>query len=199
MKLKSYLRGLGLGIVVTTLILVIAFNNRNKPMTDAQIMSRAYELGMVEETLYGNKEQETAEKSTVPSILDDIPTVAPTIAEPVTEQATQEMTEPVTTESATLPVVTEAVTEPTTGTETVTSATTATVPDNQVVTVVLENITSASMASTLLYEAGIIDDVKSFNDFLTQQGWATRVSEGTFEFKKGMTYEEVGKIITRQK
>lgn len=203
MKLKSYLRGLGLGIVVTTLILVIAFNNRNKPMTDAQIMSRAYELGMVEETLYGNKEQETAEKSTVPSILDDIPTVAPTIAEPVTEQATQEVTEPVTTESATLPVITEPVseptTEPTTGTEPATSATSATVPDTQVVTVVLENITSASMASTLLYEAGIIDDVKSFNDFLTQQGWATRVSEGTFEFKKGMTYEEVGKIITRQK
>ncbi len=196
MKLKSYLRGLGLGIIVTTIILVIAFSKRNVPMTDAQIMSRAYELGMVETTLYGNadsNEEATTEKSTVPSLLDDITTKAPMITEATPAQIeTQATSEPATTEPITEPATVEPVTEPVTE-----PATSATV--NESITVVLENITSASMASTLLYEAGIIDDVKSFNDYLTQQGWATRVSEGTFEFKKGMTYEEVGKIITRQK
>lgn len=55
MKLKSYLRGLGLGMIVTTLILVLAFRARNKEMSDEEIMARAYELGMVETSLYGSE------------------------------------------------------------------------------------------------------------------------------------------------
>jgi len=48
MKLRMYLRGLGLGIVVTVLIMTLSGYN-NKPLTDAEIIARAKELGMVEE------------------------------------------------------------------------------------------------------------------------------------------------------
>lgn len=47
MKLKYYLRGLAVGVILTTIILSIA-NADNKPMTDAQVRQRALELGMVE-------------------------------------------------------------------------------------------------------------------------------------------------------
>ena len=49
MKLKYYLRGLGIGIIVTTLILMIAGTGQKEELTDAQIIERAKELGMVME------------------------------------------------------------------------------------------------------------------------------------------------------
>ncbi len=47
MKLKYYLRGLGIGMLVTAMILGIAGGSGQR-MSDAQIRARAYELGMVE-------------------------------------------------------------------------------------------------------------------------------------------------------
>lgn len=68
MKLKYFLRGLGIGVIVTTIILSIAHASANK-MSDADIIERAKELGMVYDSLFdntGNKETEsgTAESTT---------------------------------------------------------------------------------------------------------------------------------------
>lgn len=48
MKLKYYLRGLGIGIIITALIMKLA-PGAPEEMTDAEIKRRAAELGMVEE------------------------------------------------------------------------------------------------------------------------------------------------------
>lgn len=65
MNLKYYLRGLGLGIMVTALILALAGNRKNS-MTDAQIKERAKELGMIENTMLVERaetiEEDIAEK-----------------------------------------------------------------------------------------------------------------------------------------
>lgn len=50
LKLKYYLRGLGLGIVVTATILSILSSKEDK-MTDEEIIARAEELGMIEDTV----------------------------------------------------------------------------------------------------------------------------------------------------
>lgn len=49
MNLKHYLRGLGMGILVTAVIL--GFTGKTEKMTDAEIKIRAAQLGMVEETV----------------------------------------------------------------------------------------------------------------------------------------------------
>ena len=54
MELKFYLRGLGLGIVVTALIMGIA-SSKNQTMTDAEIIARAKQLGMIEDTVLKEK------------------------------------------------------------------------------------------------------------------------------------------------
>ena len=46
MKLKYYLRGLGIGIAITTLILMISYNINGR-MSDSEIIRRAKELGMI--------------------------------------------------------------------------------------------------------------------------------------------------------
>ncbi|MDE6750886.1 MAG: endolytic transglycosylase MltG [Lachnospiraceae bacterium] len=50
LKLKYYLRGLGLGIVVMAVIMCIRESKDNK-MTDEEIMARAKQLGMIESTV----------------------------------------------------------------------------------------------------------------------------------------------------
>ncbi len=47
MKLKYYLRGLGIGIIVTTVILMISFPGKEEKLTDEEIIARAKQLGMV--------------------------------------------------------------------------------------------------------------------------------------------------------
>ena len=49
MKLKYYLRGLGIGIIVATLIMASAGGIRKSVMTDDEVRERASELGMVDE------------------------------------------------------------------------------------------------------------------------------------------------------
>ncbi len=41
MKLKYYLRGLGIGIIVTTVILAVSFSKKEIKMSDEEIMARA--------------------------------------------------------------------------------------------------------------------------------------------------------------
>lgn len=59
MKLKYYLRGMGIGIIVTTIILAISFSQRKVEISDEQVMVRAAALGMVMPD-----EQETGSTST---------------------------------------------------------------------------------------------------------------------------------------
>ena len=54
MERKYYLRGLGIGIAVTAIIMGIALSGDGK-MTDSEIIARAKELGMVENTVLSNQ------------------------------------------------------------------------------------------------------------------------------------------------
>ena len=70
MKLKYYLRGLGVGIVVTAIIMSIT--NKPEEMTDAEIKMRALELGMVEESVLADLQakDESTDVETVEDILN---------------------------------------------------------------------------------------------------------------------------------
>ncbi|WP_026497407.1 hypothetical protein [Butyrivibrio sp. WCD2001] len=65
MKLKYYLRGLGLGIVLTAVIMGIALGKRTAKMSDEEIIKRAKQLGMVEAESTLSSYSETAKNSEV--------------------------------------------------------------------------------------------------------------------------------------
>ena len=50
MKLKYYLRGLGAGILFSVLVFVFVVSPNENELTDAEIIQRAKQLGMVEKT-----------------------------------------------------------------------------------------------------------------------------------------------------
>lgn len=72
MKLRYYLRGLGIGIVVTAIIM--SFTRQPEKLTDAQIKMRALELGMVEESVLADlQEKEEMASSEEDNIQGEIP------------------------------------------------------------------------------------------------------------------------------
>ena len=66
MKLKYYLRGLGIGMAVTAIVLSLSFAGRGKELSDAEIIARAKELG------YAESHEVLAERK---GIEEDIPSV----------------------------------------------------------------------------------------------------------------------------
>lgn len=171
MKLKYYLRGLGVGIVVTAVILTIANHLGNK-MSDEDIIKRAAKLGMVmkeDESLFPPTEPETTTpEPTSPSPAEQ-ETTAVKPAEP--ETTTSEPTTPVPAEPQTSGVVIH------TATITVTSG------------------MYSEAVSQRLEEAGIVKNWREFNEYLTSNGYAERLQTGTHSFNSEMDFNEIAEIL----
>lgn len=202
--LKYYLRGLGIGIIVTTLILAIV-HKVNGSMTDSEIKERASELGMV----MANETEDSILDKTEPEDTEvDKPTGEETTEEPatevsndpVTEPATEEITEPV-TEPPTEPVTeppTAPVTEPPTEPPTEPGTDEPALPSG-VTTTTIEIVSGmySEAVSRLLVERGIIENGGDFNTYLENNGYAERIATGTFTVSSDMSYEQIARIITR--
>ena len=67
MNLKYYLRGLGIGIVVTAVVMGVAGNGRKEQLSDAEIKARAAQLGMVESSGLLSELEETPEVTLEPT------------------------------------------------------------------------------------------------------------------------------------
>ena len=184
MKLKYYLRGLGIGVLVTTIILTIAHHNQRK-MSDADVIERAKELGMVmeEDTLFdedASKEEQTT-------------TQEPTKEQATTEQGTTEQptTEQLTTEE---PTTKEPVTEEPTTKEPETQKPSG---DLKTVTFTVTDGMYSEAVTDILYKAGIITNKAEFNNFLEKNGYSRIIQNGKHTVNSSMTYEEIAKVITK--
>lgn len=212
MKLKYYLRGLGIGILVTAVILGIT--GKDGTMSDEEIKLRAKELGMVEQRTLADlrgeeeisqmtshesennkgKEQEDnhvgekVEASTPTKESEDSrepeTTEEPKVTEPAQEEEIPQVTEkPGENVSSEEPAVTE-------GPET---------DEIQKFKVdIIPGDTSYSVCIRL-QEMGLIDDALSFDTYLCKMNYDKKLNIGSFTIEKGMTEEEIAKTITRTK
>lgn len=179
MKLKYYLRGLGIGILVTTVILSLAGVGR-KNMTDEEVVKRAKELGMVESTLLSDLPDQTK--------TDEVrPTEPETSLQP-------ETSEPGPEESASTPETPEAPEETPVSPEDGNPDT----PTGETVTLVIGRGESSTTVSKNLKKAGIVEDAAAFDRFLCNNGYDKKIITGTYEIPYGASEEEIAKIITRK-
>lgn len=111
MKLKYYLRGLGIGIVVTAII--ISFTKQPEKLTDEQIKMRALELGMVEESVLADlHEKEENVSNDKISLDEDLQKELNSLLEENSEQSlTEEVVKEPLTEEKSEELLTEEVTE----------------------------------------------------------------------------------------
>jgi hypothetical protein len=70
-QIKSILLGIGIGIVITSIISMIyaAGINTNKSLSREEIISKAKELGMVESTSILNNQQSTTEAASIETMI----------------------------------------------------------------------------------------------------------------------------------
>jgi len=204
MKLKYYLRGLGIGMIVTALILGISFSNRqdqtSQIMTDDQIRERAAELGMVDSSeLTLAALQDSAKQPT-----EGTPEETTQTQEQNNIEAEPETTDPAETQATLEPETTqepEATAEPepekTAGPETTAEPEVTEAPQRtQTASITIQRGDDSGSASRRLYEAGLVENAKAFDNYLCNNGYSRSINPGTYEIAPGTSEEEIAKIIT---
>ena len=219
MKLKYYLRGLGIGMAVTALILGISFSGRQgqeaQTLTDEQIRERASELGMVDSselTLAALQNSAQPQTTMEPEVTEEPkPTTEPeNTTEPEATAELETTTEPkATTEPETM-TDPEATVEPETMTEPETTAepkmTTepeateelelTTAPEQSQTTITIKKGSDSGSVSRMFYEAGLVENAKAFDNYLCNNGYSRSINPGIYEIAPGTSEEEIAKIIT---
>ena len=214
MKLKYYLRGLGIGILVTAVIMSVT--NKPKEMTDAQIKMRARELGMVEESVLSDLQakDELSDMAAVEEMLNEYTQEEENVeevtetdeAEVITEEVTEtEKAEVITEEVAELEeaeVITEEVTETNKEVEETEESDKVDVIDEVIesfTVVKVERGNGSEVVSRRLYEAGLVESAVEYNQFLVKNGYDRRLSVGNHEIPAGASYEEMARILCGMK
>lgn len=208
MKLKYYMRGLGIGIILTTLILTIG----NNTISDEEVIRRANALGMSfkdeeEDKLNKMLGNNDAEDQGVTPVVTVTIAPSPTSAEQPASELTPEPTPTLAPASEKKP--TDAP-EPTSAakptkeqkpTETVkpTTAPKADIVTKPVsgskISFTIERGMGSGEVAKVLMQAGVIKDAADFNRYIMKQGQAGNIKIGVFKIKKNASYDEIMKMI----
>ena len=221
MERKYYLRGLGIGIVVTAIIMGIATSGK-RGMTDEEIIARAKELGMVENTVLSEKTEEeaeteaavdiaNAEDATEKSAIEE--TKKPETSEEQKENTTEETKKPETSEEQ-KENTTEETKKPETSTEQKQNTTEETKKpetstERQPTADKKEDITSAVVKTITvnsgdgsytvakkLAEAGVVTSAENFDTYLCQNGYDKKLRTGNFSIPADASDEQIARIVT---
>ena len=215
MKLKYYLRGLGIGMAVTALILGISFSGRQgqeaQTLTDEQIRERASELGMVDSSeltlaALASSAAQTPEATIEPEAAAEPETTTEpeATAEPKMTTEPEATAEPETTTEPEATAEPETTTEPeataepkmTTEPEATAEPELITAPEQSQTTITIKKGSDSGSVSRMLYEAGLVENAKAFDNYLCNNGYSRSINPGIYEIAPGTSEEEIAKIIT---
>ena len=213
MKLRYYMRGLGIGIIVTALIMGLTAGD-GRPLTDAEIRAAARELGMVEgdslkltdiqpssvseptsmpvpDSEGTSDSEETKDPEGTPDSEEtEDPEDTPDPEETKDPEDTSDPAEAETPDS-------EAGPTPTPNQTSAPEDSTAGENSDTVTIVVLFGSSSRTVCDQLA-EAGLVEDAADYDRFLCDNGYSKRICAGTYEIALGASWEEIAKIITKQ-
>ena len=224
MKLKFYLRGIGLGIIVAV-ALCISAGMKNDQISDEEIIKRAEALGMVpsSETLNESVDEairdglETEEMTendasgdaAAVKVNEDIPATEPDETEVNPDEADNsnfDETPPAAGSDGTAtPKVTPTLTKEATPalTKEVTPAPTKepdkdtndTENDTEYITVVVERGSGSDTVARKIEAAGLVANASEFDRYLCNNGYDKRISAGNHKIPINAREEEIAKIL----
>ncbi|MDE7358650.1 MAG: hypothetical protein K2N39_04330 [Lachnospiraceae bacterium] len=226
MEKRYYFRGLGLGIIVTAVIMGVALSGGGKKekMTDDEVIARAKELGMIEDsTLLDSSGEESAEdgqEEEAPSAQEDN-AVQKDIAvaeqkkeaeakadpqqeeKPVVDTPEPLQTEENRAEEEKNPVGTEKpsddTNEMTKQDEDVSEPEGEAEPGTDGKTrVTIASGDGSYTVARKLAEAGLVSSADAYDDFLCANGYDKKLRAGTFEIPVQASGEQIAKIVTGQ-
>lgn len=199
MKLRYYLRGLGLGILVTAAFFIAS--NSKDTMTDAEVKARAKELGMIENTVLTDLESSTEVKESIVEVESseveteiEVSTVEETtVMESTTEETTMEETT----------TVAELETEEDTNNKTAVenkenepaSTDIKNTGNGTEVIVTVNRGDGSDTVARRLQELGVIPDAGEFDRFLMQNGYDRKISTGEHIIPANASWDEIGRTL----
>lgn len=213
MKLKYYLRGLGIGVIVTALLMGFALSGKKETMSDEQIRERAIEMGMVdaedgvladdlgqstaEDEADGADEPPVSENNAEATEITDGAADADAAKAETADSAVGAETENASETTGSATAADAAGTEATDVTKTTDSAAGTEPTDGSTIRITIQSGDGSRSVANKLQEAGVIDDAAAFDTFLCQNGYDKRIAAGDHEIPAGATQEEIAKALTR--
>lgn len=191
MKLKYYLRGLGIGILVTAVIMGVTQGSRKETLSDREIRERAAALGMVEpgNSLADLEAAETPVATETPEAVE-----TPAATEILEAAETPAATE--TSEATETPAATEA--PASTETPEVTARPTqkpAEEEEGSSYTFEIQAGDSSYQVAYRLQQAGLVADARDFDNYLCSKGYDRKLKTGSYEIPETATEEEISEIL----
>lgn len=202
MNLKYYLRGLGVGIVVTALIMGISLGGKKESLSNEEIKARARELGMVEagttlaDELTGadelpemEEQQDPAEPS--PAMQQETPQPENQSSEPdQTQEPAGEDLESEDPESGT-PGSEDPEEEALESEDPEATST----ENKERITVEVSKGEGSFTVCKRLEGAGLIASAANFDTFLCENGYDKRIRTGTFQIPADADPEQIARIL----
>ena len=210
MKIRYYLRGLGLGILVTAIFFMVS-GKQSQTMSDEMIKARAKELGMSESVVLAEmatQEEKTipvAEEETIPVVEEETVPVAEeemNTTEALTEEAvSKEASEEVSFEEETTVTETteEAARESAIEEEPIEEAVSEEAVSKEPVVVTVNRGEGSDTVSRRLQEAGLVADAHEYDRYLMANGYDKRIGAGEHSIPAGATWEDIAKILCNMK
>lgn len=216
MKLKYYLRGLGLGIIFTTIILMISFWSHKNDISDEEVIRRAERLGMVmkdgNSSIWNKQPDDTAATENSPTTeavdgsdaaqqtdkgskkngswrqFDTQDGEAPT--DGAADSSGSEKTDK--TDKADSEKTDKADTSSSEKTDDTASKTSK---SSKKVSITIAKGDGCRVVAEELMAKGLVEDSEDFRKYMDKMDLDSKLKVGKFSIKKGATYEQIAKII----
>lgn len=179
MRLKYYIRGLGAGILLATILLSVSFffggGYKNKELSDEEIIARAEKLGMVMEEKDSKEDTQESEGET--SEEDTVDESSATEEKPEEEMTIDEFVEEAEETNA------------------------AEQNEDDTVSYQAFTVKSGESSETIannLYKQGLVDSSASFNKYLGELGVDNRIQSGTFYVQVGSSYDDIVALLVNK-
>lgn len=204
MKLKYYLRGIGIGIIVTAIILSIVngVSNSSNKMTNPQIVEKAKELGMVTKDEYDIVKQDL---NTAKSDIDDLKaelSKADTKENKESNDGSNDSEETQVDAKSTDESKADQTDSKSSDEEKAKSSDKAKLTDPSQMAKDISFTISSGMGSEdvakVLEQKGIIVSASEFNKYLVESGNANYLQIGEFKADEGESYDSIISKITKR-
>lgn len=201
MKKKYFLRGMGIGIIITALMfsLVLFLTNQSNAMSDREIMAKAAELGMVmpeEKKTISDSSNESDENgsTTVETLTGD--DVEPTRDDTEDEIGNEPRPNSTTNSTTTNKSINKTESSNDNKTEESNESSVNINGANNVNFVIKQGQDSYAVGENLK-KAGIVDDASKFNLYLEQNGYDKKLKAGSFKIRQGSDYKTIAEALTK--
>lgn len=192
MRLKYYLRGLGLGIIFAVIIMMIGFHGNKQSMSDTEIIEKAKTLGMVEAknisgTVADEYNSEKTDSSATNSDASSQKAETEQDSQMQDSQTAQEDTQQEDTQQEAAQPAADAKQE--------------TVEPQDAVTTYTISVTSQDTCRTIaekLKALNLVDDAEQFRIYMGQKGADHFIADGEHVIPQGASYDDIITILTQK-